>query len=214
MIDRTAAALRAAGIPFVVIANDPTGYEELGVEVRPDVGIESTGSAESTGRTEAANPTPPLERGALLGVHSALHWAREGGASAALILACDLPLLPASLLQALAAGASEEDVLVPESPGPLGFEPLVAAWGVGCIRSVASALAAGDPSLHRMLERVPVRRIPLDEVGRHGDPETILLNMNRPADRDRAELVSGGRQRSGRSPDDAVGGPMMWWKIR
>ena len=42
---------------------------------------------------------------------------------------------------------------------------------------------------------MPVERIPLDEVRAHGDPETVFLNINTVADRDRAaEIVARDRR--------------------
>ncbi len=96
--------------------------------------------------------------GVLGGIHTAVCWAEEVGYPGVLVAACDMPFLSAELLGQLVRDASHDEVVAPASESRRGF-----------------------------FDDVPVRTLPLDEVARFGDPELMFLNVNTPADRERAE---------------------------
>jgi len=117
---------------------------------------------------------------------------------ALLVLACDLPLLPAPLLAALlgADGAADvadgasiagiaADWVVPRWEG--GLEPLCALYRPAAIAELAAAVAHGVMAPHRLADSATLRVRYLEgaDLTRHGAPDRLFLNLNAPADLDR-----------------------------
>jgi molybdopterin-guanine dinucleotide biosynthesis protein A len=104
--------------------------------------------------------------------------ARAYPGRALLVLACDLPEVPESLLAALAA--EEADWAVPRREGRL--EPLCARYGPAALAALAESVAAGDLAPHRLagISTLAIRF--LDDFARFGDPGRMFLNLNDPAD--------------------------------
>jgi molybdenum cofactor guanylyltransferase len=127
-------------------------------------------------------------RGPLGGLHTALRWALEMGLPGTLCIACDLPFIAAPLLRRIAevGEASPDFAVVPESGGPKQVEPLCAWYPASASGEVDARLHDEGRSLAQLLTIVPVRRIPLAEVQSFGDPSTLFLNVNTPADQERA----------------------------
>jgi molybdenum cofactor guanylyltransferase len=157
----------------VLIANDPAWAAELDLPVRPDVVVGA---------------------GPLGGVEAALGWAEELGRPGALCVACDTPFLPPDLLQTLVDrfANSAAGLVAVESRGPLGIEPLCAVYGLRCLPEIRDRLRRGEHALGRLIRALEVETVPLAEVERHGDPEILFLNVNTPADFERAVLLSRG----------------------
>ncbi len=109
-----------------------------------------------------------------------------------LVLACDLPRVPAALLAALAAlgtGPAAADWTVPR--GPQGFEPLAALYGPAALAALARRVERGLLALHRLAEEpLAVRVLEGDELARFGDPAAIFLNLNTPEDWERYVAAS------------------------
>ena len=172
IIERVTRALRAAGTDVVAITSDDA----------------IATSAQARARADAV-----AGLGALGGIHTALLWAREEGRPGALAVACDMPFLSVPLLEAILALAhgGTYDLVAPEGGGPRIIEPLCAWYGVTCLDAIESAIARAD---HRMIgfhTDVRAGRIPLEDVLRLGLPERLFLNVNSPADRERAERMAG-----------------------
>ena len=166
IVDRVAAALRAVSDELLLVANDAGAGDWLpGVRTVPDV-------------------QPGL--GGLGGIHAAL--AHSGGA--VVVVAWDMPFVPASLLAELVSlgGAGDADAAVPESDSKRGLEPLCAYYGAACLGAVERRLAAGDRRVVAFYDDVRVARLGADAVARHGDPRRIFLNVNTPDDLARAEV--------------------------
>lgn len=163
---RAIRALRAAAGRVVLVANDFDTYRELGLEMRSDL-------------------RPGL--GVLGGIHTAVCWAEEAGYQGALIAACDMPLLSGEFLSELVRNAGDDEVVAPQSESRRGLEPLCAWYGTGCRPAIEAALDRGDRHVISFFADVTVRTLPLAEVARFGDPALMFLNVNRPADRERAE---------------------------
>jgi molybdopterin-guanine dinucleotide biosynthesis protein MobB len=141
-------------------------------------------------------------RGPLAGLQAALRWADEERRPGVLVLACDLPLVPPALLRTLAGVGAVAKVapeaatgpafpLLPESPGPLGVEPLCGYYPIEARAAVEAVLAGGAPSMRALLEALPPRRLPLAAVAAFGDPDLTFLNVNDTAGRERAERFLG-----------------------
>lgn len=177
IIDRVVAALRRVTPDLVLLANDPNLFADLQLPSRPDV-------------------HPGL--GALGGIHTGLLWAREEGRPGILAVACDMPFPCEPLLRRLrdaafpAAGptrGASPDLLLPESRGRRGVEPLFAAYSVGCIPAIEAQIQGGDRRMVGFHDAVVTRRIPLADVDILCDPERAFLNVNTPDERVRAERL-------------------------
>lgn len=124
-------------------------------------------------------------QGSLGGIHTAL--AEAGGP--VLVVAWDMPFVPASLLAELAASGTSGrgDAVVPESDSKRGLEPLCAYYGAACLAAVDRRLAAGDRRVVAFYDDVRLVRLDAERVARHGDPSRIFMNVNTPDDLVRAE---------------------------
>jgi molybdopterin-guanine dinucleotide biosynthesis protein A len=170
VVDRVVAALEGV-VPrkgIVAIVNDTALAERIGLPHRADV---------------IANA------GALGGVHAALCWARDEGAAGILACGCDMPFIATALLRVLADDAAA-DVVVPESGGRRGIEPLCALYRTTCVPAIETAIAGGDARMVGFHDAVSVRRIPLDTVRALGDPRVLFMNINTEADREEAERLA------------------------
>jgi molybdenum cofactor guanylyltransferase len=125
--------------------------------------------------------------GPLAGIHAGMEWARRHHPDIADIVSIptDTPFLPAELVDLLLAARGDADIAVAASDGQP--HPVVALWPVRL---------AGE--LHRLITQDGMRRVtdfarrykvayadfPVDQI----DP---FLNINRPEDLERAELLIG-----------------------
>jgi molybdopterin-guanine dinucleotide biosynthesis protein A len=155
---RTAARLAAAGVAEVVVA---------------DAGRRLVAGLPSLADGPGAGPAAGI-----LGAAAA----RPG--QALLVLACDLPDVPASLLAHLTriAGA---DWVVPA--GPAGLEPLCALYRPRALEALAARVAAGRFALHPLAADpgLAVHVLGPDALAAWGDPERTFANLNRPEDLER-----------------------------
>jgi len=110
-------------------------------------------------------------------------------ADVGLFLAVDLPLVPVSLLQHLLSLAPGHDAVVPVSPG--GPEPLCAVYAPACTEPIRERIARGELKMTSFWPDVRVRRVEASELARFGDLETLFLNVNSPADYERARALAG-----------------------
>lgn len=172
IIDRVVAALRQVTPDLVLSANEPDLFSDLNLPTYAD-------------------ERPGL--GALGGIHTALLRAHEAGRPGILAVACDMPFPCVPLLRELRDAAFDSpdaptpDVVVPESHGRRGIEPLFAAYGVRCLPAIDAAIEAGDRRMIGFHSQVVVTRLPLERIAALCDPDRAFLNVNTPAERDRAE---------------------------
>jgi len=193
IVDRVLHALVSVETEPVLLANEAELFEDLGLPVRPDI-------------------RPDL--GALGGLHTALHWARESGRPGILAVACDMPFLEPALLSTLldrglgrhrrpvpnpgngarpGGGRPGADVVLPESRSRRGVEPLCAYYGTGCLGAIEAQVERHDHRLIGFHEDVRVATIALPDVERLGDPDILFMNVNTPEDRERAEVIAATR---------------------
>lgn len=101
-----------------------------------------------------------------------------------LVLACDLPAVPAELLAALAerADGGGADLVLPH--WSRGVEPLVGWYGTRALAALASRVAAGEYSLGGLSVRpdLAVAFLEGGALSGFGDPEAVFRNVNRPED--------------------------------
>ncbi len=158
MIDRVAEALHEAADTVLLIANDPTAPEWL-----PDLPVATD-----------------IRRncGSLGGIHAAI--VRAG--RPVLVVAWDMPFVPAGLLRALRDAGARADAALPESGSRRGVEPLCAYYSPACVPAIEHRLDANDMRVVSFLEQVKVERLPEREVRRFGDPAVLFMNVNTPDD--------------------------------
>jgi molybdopterin-guanine dinucleotide biosynthesis protein A len=140
-----------------------------------------------------ARPDAIPDLGALGGIYTALRWALEEGRPGALAVACDMPFLSAPLLRRIlevAHGEAVFDLVAPEGGGPRSIEPLCAWYGVACLPPIEAAIARGDRRMIGFHDDVRIARIPIAEVAAFGPTARLFLNVNTPADRERAERIA------------------------
>jgi molybdopterin-guanine dinucleotide biosynthesis protein A len=125
-------------------------------------------------------------RGSLVGIHSALAYAKQP----ILLVAWDMPFVTTALLEHIRDRATRSQfATIPESDA--GLEPFCAAYTPECLPSIEAALAADDLRLGNLLARLPAYdRIPVDEIRAFGDPARLFFNVNSPPDLARAEALA------------------------
>jgi len=128
---------------------------------------------------------PREPRHPLLGIATAL---RAAGGAAVLVVACDLPMLPAEMLAWLAdkRGAA----VIPQVDGRL--QPLAALYRPECLAVIEAGINSGRSVTSTVLDLGPVV-IEEPELARFGDPETSFHNVNTRADLAWAERHLAGR---------------------
>jgi molybdopterin-guanine dinucleotide biosynthesis protein A len=158
IIDRVARALRAVTDDLLLIANDAGADDWL------------------SGVRREADVRPGL--GSLGGIHAAI--VRAG--RPVLVVAWDMPFVPATLLGALRRAGQGMDAAVPESDSKRGLEPLCAYYTPACVSSIERRLDAGDRRVVAFYEDVRLARLDAETVRRFGDPALLFMNVNTPED--------------------------------
>jgi molybdopterin-guanine dinucleotide biosynthesis protein A len=167
-IDRVADALRPCTSELLLAANDPHATSWL------------TGVAVVADRFTTA--------GGLAGVEAALARGAD-----VVVVAWDMPFVTPDLVDLLITETQTHgsSVTVPESRSPFGFEPFCAWYAASIQPALADFLGAGGGPARDFLARVArVRRIPLAEVARVGDPERLLMSFNTPDDLERTRALA------------------------
>lgn len=117
--------------------------------------------------------------------------ARERPGRDLLVLACDVPRVPAALLERLAetlaadgerAESTAPDLVLPRTE--VGPEPLVGAYGPRALAALADQVASGENAVRDLLDRDDLRVVFVegDDLARFGDPTRMLANVNTPTD--------------------------------
>jgi molybdopterin-guanine dinucleotide biosynthesis protein A len=162
IIDRAAAALRAASDDLLLVANAPEADHWLpGVRVATD---------------------RRLGVGALGGIHAAL----EDAGTDVLVLSWDAPFVPGALLRAMRDASAGHDAVVPVSESPWGFEPLCAWYAHRCLPVIERHLDAGSYSAGGWLPDVHALTF---DASPFGASSRIFYNVNSPDDLRHAETL-------------------------
>lgn len=177
VIDRVANVLTQTTDELLLIANDPSASTWLsGVRVERDVrpGFGSLGGILS-GVVHAGQP--------------------------ALIVAWDMPFVPAGLLAALRDLGERDhaDAAVPESGSRRGVEPLCAYYTPACVAPIERQIDRGDLRVVGFYDDIRLARLDAELVRGFGDPERLFMNINTPDELALAEhhasTTDGGRDR-------------------
>jgi len=127
--------------------------------------------AQSFGVPSRRDVMPGL--GPLGGLITALEWAQEMRLRGVFILGCDMPLVDAALIgRLLDLRGARKGALVPASSGPLGMEPLCAAYGLECLGPAKELARSGRRSMQALLDCFDFDIVPADQLG---DPEEVAL---------------------------------------
>jgi len=106
-----------------------------------------------------------------------------------LVLACDLPRVPAGLLAELARSA-DADWVLPRWSG--GVEPLCALYAPAALAALAARVERSVFALHRLVEEgLAVRYLEGEALTLFGSPEEVFLNLNTVEDLERLRELEG-----------------------
>jgi len=117
--------------------------------------------------------------GPLGAIEAALARAADAGLDGVFVLACDLPLVGADVIRAVLAGLGGASACAPARDGEPACEPLCAAYRASCLGPAGALLDRGARAAHELFAAVGGVTVAL--------PAGAFLNVNTPADRDRAE---------------------------
>ena len=124
----------------------------------------------------------PRIAGPLGGLAAGLRFARTAGRKALLALPCDMPFLPASVPERLAAEIGEECAAVAVSGGEI--HPICALWRVEALEGLDSYLATGRRSLRGFAEAVGYAAVEWPT-----EPFDPFYNVNNEEDLKNAESI-------------------------
>ena len=125
--------------------------------------------------------------GPLAGIEAALMESRALGLQGAFVLACDLPLVDAASVRRVLGAAGDAAACAPDREGSPAIEPLCAVYRLSSLPVVRDALDRGRRSVHETFAAVGGATISL--------PGALFLNVNAPAEAERATLALGTRTR-------------------
>jgi molybdopterin-guanine dinucleotide biosynthesis protein A len=108
-----------------------------------------------------------------------------------LVLACDLPAVPAALLAELACSL-QVDWSVPRWGGRV--EPLCALYGPAALEALRRRVERGLHAPYRLAEEghLAVRYLEGERLAAFGSPEETFMNLNTPQDVERYTSISAG----------------------
>jgi len=124
--------------------------------------------------------------GPLGGLHAALNAARG---DALFLVACDMPFVTAALAAYLLTLAGDVDAVVPRTER--GYHPLCAVYGRACLPAVERRLAERRLKMLDLLHDLRVRDVTADDLGRFGNCDRLLANVNTPAEYASLEALQG-----------------------
>ena len=166
-----------------------TGVELIAAALRPNVDtVRLVGSRGEADRSPLQNvPDLHARWGALGGIHAALHACQTAWAA---IVACDLPLVTDELFTRLRQFAQEPfDAVVPIQPDGRQ-QPLCAFYRrESCLAATDRLIASDEHTPRTLLARVPTRWVKFSELADLPNAEHLFLNVNTPADYERANSI-------------------------
>lgn len=96
-------------------------------------------------------------------------------------VACDMPFVNPDLAAYLAGSVKRGwQAVVPFYGGE--YQPLCAVYSKDCLPEIKEALARNRLKLVGLFSRLKVRKVPLKELTKFGDPEIYFRNINTPRD--------------------------------
>jgi molybdopterin-guanine dinucleotide biosynthesis protein A len=164
IIERVVDAVRPVVDDVLIVTNTPELYGFLGLPMVTDV---------------------YPEHGSLGGIFTGLAAA---SGDAAFTVACDMPFVHREIARLIVARAAEGDVVIPRVGAQL--ETLHAVYGKACLPHIEARLRAGRLKIVGFFESVRVVEIAEAEVARYRAPEVVFMNVNTPAELERARALA------------------------
>lgn len=151
-----------------IVSNDVTRYASLNVPVVADL-VPGAGALGGLYTALIAAPTDPV-----------------------MVMACDMPFVTAALVSTLIARVEGADAAVPVDAR--GRHPVCAAYARRAAAHFKQRIERGELRLSEALDGLHVREVTGDELAGLDTDGLLLLNVNTPADYDRAaHAAHGGR---------------------
>jgi len=168
LLDRVLDALRPLAEQILVVGHLAEGLHIPGVELIPD---------------------PHPRASTLVALHTGLTAARN---PVALVVGCDMPFLSTALLERIARLSEGHDLAVPRVGAYL--EALHAAYRRSCLPTMERAIQRQRLKIIDFYPEVNTREVTEAEM-RDLDPDLLsFLNVNTPADLERARAIAGRAQ--------------------
>jgi molybdopterin-guanine dinucleotide biosynthesis protein A len=155
IVDRQLAALRPVTAAQLIVANDQSAFESLGVRLVADA-VSGAGPLGGLFTALAASSTPRV-----------------------LVLACDLPFVDEAFLRYLIERAPEADAVAPRTED--GLQPLCAVYATRVMPAIQSRLAQGRLAVHEALDDMVTTIVGPAEVAAFDPHGCLLANVNTPA---------------------------------
>jgi molybdopterin-guanine dinucleotide biosynthesis protein A len=165
IIERVVRAVEPAVDDLLIVTNTPEPYAFLGLPMVPDVFPDG---------------------GSLGGIYSGLKAASN---DAVFTVACDMPFLKSGVIRLVVDRADEGDVVIPLVGGQ--YETLHACYHKRCLVPMEERLRQGRLKIIDFFDRVRVVTIEEAEIRLRGDPSTVFMNVNTPAELERARGLAG-----------------------
>jgi molybdopterin-guanine dinucleotide biosynthesis protein A len=166
MLARSVQTLATLTDDLIVVSNEPASLGSLGLPVR-------------------IVPDDRPGEGSLMGIYSGLKVARY---AYALVAACDMPFLNLPLIRYMLPLAEGYDVVIPRLLNGM-LEPLHAIYGKTCLPLMSRSLEQGLRQIIGFFPHVRVRYVEENEIDVFDPLHLSFLNVNSPADWDRAQLL-------------------------
>ena len=163
LIERVVGVVGEVVDDVLIVTNTPDLYRFLDLPMVPDVFA---------------------DHGSLGGIYSGLAAAPG---DAAFTVACDMPFLHAAVARLVVGRAGEADVVIPRADDQL--QTLHAVYGKGCLPHMEARLRAGRLKVSGFFDEVRVLEVPEAEIARHADPALVFMNLNTPAELERARAM-------------------------
>ena len=164
IIERVVAAVAPAVDDLLLVTNTPDRYAFLGLTMVPDVYPDS---------------------GSLGGIYSGL---KAATAESAFTVACDMPFLHPAIVRLVVARAGDGDVVIPRTADQL--QTLHAVYAKTCLPHIEARLLASRFKIVGFFDDVRVVEVEEAEVARHRDPALVFMNVNTPAELERARQLA------------------------
>jgi molybdopterin-guanine dinucleotide biosynthesis protein A len=170
-IERVACLMQSLFAKVVIIANEPEGYQFLGLPIFSDI---------------------YSNRGPLAGIHSALV---NSSTNKVFIISCDMPLITADIVRFIVDYSSQKPIVVPVADGFV--QQLCGVYSKDCVLTVERILLDDQETENRhthqhhrkckimaLLNELKAEQIDLEKLF-SGYKADSFLNMNRPEDYDK-----------------------------
>jgi len=119
--------------------------------------------------------------GPLGGIEAALDAAKGRGCEAVFVLACDLPLVDAVVVETLVGAVAGGPAVAPRRDGRPDVEPLCAVYRSSCLPAASALLDDGVRAAAALFDAVEGQRV---EIARE-----VFLNVNTEQDLERASSL-------------------------